>query len=302
VKTPSVGENVGEYAINIGSLALADNGSFKSSNYELSYTGANFEITAKDVEELELTLEVTSYVYDGTDKEPEVTVTYNGETLVEGIDYDISYDNNTNAGTATVTVTGKGNYAGSASENFTITPRNITFVAGDANKVYDGTSLTSGNYTIKSGTTLVSGHTETVTTSGSITNVGTVDNEIATVKIKDASENDVTSNYVITTEKGTLEVTIRTLNVVANANQGKVYGTVEPVLTYTYSNVANEETPGFTGALVREVGENVGEYAISIRSLALADNGSFESSNYELSYTGDIFKITAKDVEELELE
>ena len=68
-----------------------------------------------------VTLSPTSYVCDGTPKEPAVTVTYSGKTLVNGTDYDVEYTNNVYPGTATATVTGKGNYTGSKSANFQMT-------------------------------------------------------------------------------------------------------------------------------------------------------------------------------------
>ena len=61
-----------------------------------------------------------SFTYTGGKIEPKPTVTYNGKTLQEGVDYTLSYSNNTAAGPATVIVTGKGNYSFTASQNFTI--------------------------------------------------------------------------------------------------------------------------------------------------------------------------------------
>ena len=40
-------------------------------------------------------------------------ILYDGKTLKKGTDYTVKYLNNTKVGTATVTVTGKGNYTGS---------------------------------------------------------------------------------------------------------------------------------------------------------------------------------------------
>ena len=51
---------------------------------------------------------------------PEPTVVYGQTTLVKDTDYTLSWSNNSSAGTGTVTVTGKGNYAGSVSANFNI--------------------------------------------------------------------------------------------------------------------------------------------------------------------------------------
>ena len=49
-----------------------------------------------------------------------MTVKSGSATLVEGTDYTKAYSNNTNAGTASVTVTGKGNYQGTVTKTFTI--------------------------------------------------------------------------------------------------------------------------------------------------------------------------------------
>ena len=67
-------------------------------------------------------------MYDGTAKKPIPTVKFGTETLSEEFDYEVSYSNNVNAGTATVTVTGKGNYKDEITADFAITAlRNIFF-------------------------------------------------------------------------------------------------------------------------------------------------------------------------------
>ena len=53
-------------------------------------------------------------------------MTYAGKALVEGTDYKVSYSNNYNVGTATVYITGYGNYVGSKKITFNITKRDIT--------------------------------------------------------------------------------------------------------------------------------------------------------------------------------
>ncbi|MCR5624201.1 MAG: BspA family leucine-rich repeat surface protein [Lachnospiraceae bacterium] len=79
-----------------------------------------FTIKQKAINNATLTLSESTFTYDGTAKEPSVTVVLDGKTLASGTDYSVSYTNNTNAGTATVTVTGTGNYTGTATTNFTI--------------------------------------------------------------------------------------------------------------------------------------------------------------------------------------
>ena len=78
-----------------------------------------FKINAKTLPSNPV-LSVTSYIYDGKAKTPGVTVKDGTKTLVNGTDYTVKYSNNVNVGTATVTVTGKGNYTGSKSTNFKI--------------------------------------------------------------------------------------------------------------------------------------------------------------------------------------
>ena len=58
--------------------------------------------------------------YTGAAIEPALTVKLGSATLKAGTDYTVSYANNTNAGTATATITGVGNYTGTASKSFTI--------------------------------------------------------------------------------------------------------------------------------------------------------------------------------------
>ena len=85
-----------------------------------------------------------TFTYDGNAKTPDPMVVLNGETLVKDRDYTVSYAENVNAGTATVTVTGKGNYSGTKTATFSIAPMELdetnTVVKLDQNTfVYDGT-------------------------------------------------------------------------------------------------------------------------------------------------------------------
>ena len=61
-----------------------------------------------------------SFTYTGSPITPAVSVTLKNTQLVEGRDYTLAYTNHTNAGTATVTVTGIGNYIGTAKKTFVI--------------------------------------------------------------------------------------------------------------------------------------------------------------------------------------
>lgn len=80
-----------------------------------------FQIVAKSLEDALVTVTLPSdpYQYTGEAITPAVTVK-DGSTTLENTDYTVTYANNTAVGTATVTVTGKGNYSGERSLTFTI--------------------------------------------------------------------------------------------------------------------------------------------------------------------------------------
>ena len=69
---------------------------------------------------------VKNQVYSGNAKKPAVTVTLDGKTLVRGTDYTVKYSNNKAIGTASVTVTGVGDYTGAAKATFRINPKAVT--------------------------------------------------------------------------------------------------------------------------------------------------------------------------------
>ena len=66
--------------------------------------------------------------YTGSAITQDITVKENEQnrTLVNGTDYTVSYSNNVNVGTATVTITGKGNFTGTKTVNFSILGDTIT--------------------------------------------------------------------------------------------------------------------------------------------------------------------------------
>ena len=95
-----------------------------------------------------------SYIYDGNAKEPSgenVTVTLDGEPLTENTDYTLSYEDNTDAGEATVKVSGKGNYSGTATGSFTINKATPAYTAPDGLTATYGDTLSdvalSGGWT-----------------------------------------------------------------------------------------------------------------------------------------------------------
>ena len=102
------------------------------SGYSTVTGSKQIKITTIDISKCEVTLENTSYEHTGSAITPAVTVKNGETTLTENIDYTVNYSNNTNEGTATVTVTGKGNYAGTKAVNFDIVvTKRTTLQIGD---------------------------------------------------------------------------------------------------------------------------------------------------------------------------
>ena len=118
-------EVTGNKATNVGNYTATITG---KGNFKGSVT-AQFSIVADQSVLFDLTLNPTEYVYDGTEKRPEVIVKDGETVLVENTDYTLVYANNVNAGTATVTATGKGNYVGTKTAEFTIKKADVTMTA-----------------------------------------------------------------------------------------------------------------------------------------------------------------------------
>lgn len=79
------------------------------------------------------------FIYDGNAKTPAVTVAASGHTLTEGTDYSVSYANNTEIGTGTVTVTGKGIFKGTGTAEFGIIMSETVKAVPEVDRyVYDG--------------------------------------------------------------------------------------------------------------------------------------------------------------------
>ena len=142
-------------------------------------------------------------VYNGAEQAQKPTVKDGDAELVEGVDYDLTYSEDlTNAGTVTVTVTGKGNYDGTARVTYQITPATLTVSTPSASKVYDGEALAAEG----SVSGFVTGESAPFATTGSQTLVGSSTNTYA---IDWAAEGATAkqSNYVVSEELGVLTVT-----------------------------------------------------------------------------------------------
>ena len=108
--------------------------------YELGATEATANVgTITPASIADATVTADNEVYTGNELKPAVTVTLGGKTLTEGTDFTVAYSDNVNVGTAKITVTGMGNYEGTANGTFEIgkarpvteAPAGLTAVYGD---------------------------------------------------------------------------------------------------------------------------------------------------------------------------
>lgn len=138
------------------------------SSPEMTSTG-NYSFTTEaavsrtDISNCQIALSQESYVYNGMARKPDVTVTYQGKKLVKNTDYVVAYSNNTEAGTAKVTITGMGNYTGFVDKEFTILEDGHTGTGGNTG---------SGDNTATGDENTTTGDNNTTTGDGNKTTYG----------------------------------------------------------------------------------------------------------------------------------
>lgn len=157
--------------------------------------------------------------YSGSALTPSPTVKLNGVTI-PSTGYDVTYSDNTNAGTATVTVTGKGEYMGTASGTFTIAKANPVYVAPVAQSLtYSGSSqyLTTSGSTSHGTIQYSADGTNWYTTRRTKTNAGSYTTYWRLVG--DANHNDVASTSInVTIAQKALTITARSQTITYGGN------------------------------------------------------------------------------------
>ncbi len=174
-----------------------------------------------------LTLSYTSVTYNGAAHEPSVTAVHGTTTLTQGTDYTVSYSNNVNAGTATVTVTGIGDYTGTTELSFTIgkaaqtLSAEISAASLTIGKTAQITAAAAGSISYVSSDTSIA----TVSSSGLVTAVAAGS---ATITVKAAA----TDNYYSTASTITITVSALATPVISS-----VYSTVQTSAKVTWGCV-----------------------------------------------------------------
>ena len=251
-----------------------------------STTSASGMIGTVAARALTVTADAQSRIYGNAN--PALTYTIGGSGLVSGDSLSGSL-----ATTATAT-TGIGSYGitqGSlansnyaltyAAANLSITARTITVTANAQSRIY-GNANPALTYTI-GGSGLVNGDS----LSGSLATTATATTGVGSYGITQASI-AASGNYALTYAAANLAVTARALLVTADA-QSRVYGNVNPALTYTVGGSGLVNGDSLSGGLVTSATATTGVGSYGITQGSIAAGG-----NYALTYAAANLAVTAR--------
>lgn len=260
--------------------------------------GAKVVIKPRSIENAVVVVEETQ-TYNGSPLEPEVTVTLDDfGALASGMDFTLQYADNENVGTATVTVTGKGNFTGTASAMFTIVKKPVTVNAITAGKVYDGTPALdnpvielNGIEAMDQVSAVSRGQFENadagVNKPVTVTEVRLTGQEAGNYLLVDDHGDPVTEDTELHAS-GTIHP--RPVTIEPVAAQKKIYGEKDPAELFWEitegSMVADQTLTGIRAS--RESGENVGTYEIKLTEVADAN------PNYAVTLKSGSFVIEKK--------
>jgi uncharacterized repeat protein (TIGR02543 family) len=206
-------------------VRLTHNGKPVTITYgELTLTANNLTVNAKAVSSL--TYDPTSFsaqTYNGNPHTPAVTVKDGSTTLAPTTDYTIAYANNTNAGTATVTITGAGNYTGSRNMTFAINKAAGAALNAPTAATIGVNSVTLNAVSASTGQTVEYARNSTNTAPSSGWQTGTTFNSLTAGTTYYFFARSVgNSNYNLGEASASLTVTIRTVTFNANSGSGTV--------------------------------------------------------------------------------
>ena len=192
-------------------ITFTKENNYKDGNYKIVKDEGKLSITAKAVTDKDMTVTAPADVpYSGKSQQQKPVVKDGEKVLEESKDYTLSYSKDTtNAGTVTVTVTGKGNYSGTKEVKYQITKRQVKLTSEGGTKPYDGTALTKPAVTV-SGDGFVKDEVSDIKATGSVTTVseGEVTNTITFTK----ENNYKDGNYKIVKDEGKLSITAQSID------------------------------------------------------------------------------------------
>ena len=216
-----------------------------------NYTGEvtkSFTISKAQISSAAITYDAGPYGYTGKEWKPEVTVSFNSATLTAGNDYTVSYENNINAGTAKIIITGIGDhFTGLTEKTFTINSAEIsgcTF-APIADVTYNTEAHTPEVTVAISGRTLEADKDYTVSYASNV-NAGT-----ATVTVTGKGNFTGSANTTFTIAKADLNLSVYTISSLCTETEVKT-----STLPSNFF-LADETETGFSIALTAAGGDAI---------------------------------------------
>ena len=216
-----------------------------------NYTGTvtkSFEIAKADISSAEITYDAGPYGYTGKEWKPEVAVSFNDAALTADTDYTVSYENNINAGTAKIIITGIGDhFTGLTEKTFTINSAEIsgcTF-APIADVTYNTKAHTPEVTVAISGRTLEADKDYTVSYASNV-NAGT-----ATVTVTGKGNFTGSANTTFTIAKADLNLSVYTISSLCTETEVKT-----STLPSNFF-LADETETGFSIALTAAGGDAI---------------------------------------------
>lgn len=216
-----------------------------------NYTGTftkSFEIAKADISSAAITYDAGPYGYTGKEWKPEVAVSFNDAALTADTDYTVSYENNINAGTAKIIITGIGDhFTGSTEKTFTINSAEIsgcTF-APIADVTYNTKAHTPEVTVAISGRTLEADKDYTVSYASNV-NAGT-----ATVTVTGKGNFTGLANTTFTIAKADLNLSVYTISSLCTETEVKT-----STLPSNFF-LADETETGFSIALTAAGGDAI---------------------------------------------
>jgi len=173
------------------------------------------------------------------------------------------------------------------------TTHKVVFSSGSLEKTYDGEALRCGDFTLESGE-LKDGHIAIPTITGEQTIVGSSQN-LFSIRIEDTNGADVTDDYEITLNPGTLTVTQRPIEIAADSAE-KVYDG-QPLTCESFTTVSGSLVDGheFEVSYVGEI-TSVGTTENQVSALIKDLDGLDVTSNYDLTYKTGTLTVTQRPI------
>ena len=285
----------GDKATNVGdnTLVIEGKGNYKGT------ASAKWSLVAKDIGDTSVSITLNSASYDYTGSA--ITFTdysvRDGSTVVEVKNYDATFSGNTNVGTATLTITGKGNYTGTKTANFTITAKDVS---GLTATISDQTTIRGVGEFVDP---VIKGVKDEVLT-GTLTYAGKSHAEVVTMLAGKNANEVVTLNYTFTptstnytgTKTGSFKVTVKDIEFLVGTAPATVANALDIKADPTYGDDWSKIVKIKDGVTITaKVGTNT-DTDQSHFTLKQTGKPGAGSQAYTLSYNGTINGVTYSDV------